>query len=238
MSSREPRYWAVVASAGGSARMGLGRPKQYLPLAGRALLEWSLAPFLDAGWIDGTVLVLAKADSEFAKLPIARHPKVMTVTGGPSRAASVLAGLAAVAAASSGLTVPVFTFVHDAARPCLTVDDIERLREDASDDNGGLLALPLNDTLKRATRDRAQLTLKREALWRAQTPQLFRLNLLRAALERGRDDAAAYQDEAETMEAAGYQPLLLRGRESNVMVTYPEDLAVAEFWLSRQEYAR
>ena len=218
--------------------MGLGRPKQYLALRGRALLEWSLSPFLDTGWVDGIVLVLAKGDSEFAKLPIARHPKILTVTGGASRAESVLAGLRAVTAASTGLDAPIYALVHDAARPCLTVDDIESLRDDATDENGGLLALPLTDTLKREGRERALATIDRSELWRAQTPQLFRLDLLRAALERSQGKGAALDDEAAAMEAAGYKPLLVRGRESNLKVTFPEDLPLAEFWLSRQEYAR
>jgi len=218
--------------------MGLGRPKQYLQLRGRALLEWSLAPFLDAGWIDGTVLVLAKGDSEFAKLPVARHPKILTVTGGASRAESVLAGLQAVSGASAGIDAPVYTLVHDAARPCLTVDDIETLCDEASDDNGGLLAMPLTDALKREFRTRSLATIDRAELWRAQTPQLFRLDLLRAALERSQAKAATLEDEAAAMEAAGYKPLLVRGRESNLKVTYPEDLPLADFWLSRQEYAR
>jgi 2-C-methyl-D-erythritol 4-phosphate cytidylyltransferase len=198
--------------------MGLGRPKQYLQLRGRALLEWSLAPFLDAGWIDGTVLVLAKGDA--------------------SRAESVLAGLQAVSGASAGIDAPVYTLVHDAARPCLTVDDIETLCDEASDDNGGLLAMPLTDALKREVRTRSLATIDRAELWRAQTPQLFRLDLLRAALERGQAKAATLEDEAAAMEAAGYKPLLVRGRESNLKVTYPEDLPLADFWLSRQEYAR
>ncbi len=218
--------------------MGLGKPKQYLTLRGRALLEWSLAPFLDAGWIDGVALVLARGDSEFAKLPIARHPKIVTVTGGASRVDSVLAGLSAISAISQRLHAPIYALIHDAARPCLTVDDIERLRDDASDDNGGLLALPVTDTLKRVARERAVTTLDRTDLWRGQTPQLFRLDLLRNALELSRSRTPPFDDEAAAMEAAGYKPLLLRGRESNLKVTYPEDLPLAEFWLSRQEYAR
>jgi len=237
-SRTPPRYWAVVASAGGSARMGLGKPKQYLMLRGRALLEWSLAPFLDAEGIDGVVVVLARGDTEFARLPIARHPKIITVTGGASRADSVLAGLAAVTAASQRLSGAIYTLIHDAARPCLTVDDIERLRDEATDDNGGLLALPVTDTLKREARDRAVATIDRSELWRGQTPQLFRLDLLRNALELSRTRSPPMDDEAAAMEAAGYKPLLLRGRESNLKVTYPEDLPLAEFWLSRQEYAR
>lgn len=218
--------------------MGVGRPKQYLPLRGRALLEWSLAPFLDASWIDGVVLVLAKSDSEFAKLPIARHPKILTVVGGAARADSVLAGLRAVGSASAGLEGPIYVLVHDAARPCLTVGDIETLRDEASDDNGGLLAVPVTDVLKRETRERSTATIDRSELWRAQTPQLFRLDLLRVALEANASKAHASGDEAASMEAAGYKPLLVRGRESNLKVTYPEDLPLAEFWLSRQDYAR
>lgn len=218
--------------------MGVARPKQYLPLRGRALLEWSLAPFLDASWIDGVVLVLAKSDAEFAKLPIAGHPKIITVVGGAARADSVLAGLRAVSSASVGLDGPIYALVHDAARPCLTVDDIETLRDEASDDNGGLLAVPVTDVLKREARERSTATIDRSELWRAQTPQLFRLDLLRAALESSAPKGRAIGDEAAAMEAAGYKPLLVRGRESNLKVTYPEDLPLAEFWLSRQEYAR
>jgi 2-C-methyl-D-erythritol 4-phosphate cytidylyltransferase len=236
--SPAPRYWAVLPSAGGGARMGLGKPKQYLPLRGRALIEWSLAPFLDAGWIDGVALVLARGDSEFARLPIARHPKIVTVTGGAARLDSVLAGLACISSISQRLKAPHFVLIHDAARPCLTVDDIERLREEASDDHGGLLALPVTDTLKREGRERAVATLDSRDLWRGQTPQLFRLDLLRSALELSRGRQPACEDEAAAMEAAGYKPLLLRGRESNLKVRYPEDLPLAEFWLSRQDYAR
>jgi 2-C-methyl-D-erythritol 4-phosphate cytidylyltransferase len=216
--------------------MGLGKPKQYLPLQTKALIEWSIAPFLDTGWVDGVVVVLARGDSEFAKLPIARHPKLVTVLGGASRTESVLAGLQAVDQRSRMLESPVFVLLHDAARPCLTVDDIEELREEASDEHGGLLALPVEATLTREERERAVGTVDRRELWRAQTPQLFRLDLLRGALEKAGGDAPA--DEADAMERAGYKPRLVRGRESNIKLTYPEDVPLAEFWLSRQEYVR
>lgn len=236
--TKVPRYWAVVASAGGGARMGLGKPKQYLPLRERALLEWSLAPFLDAGWIDGVVLALPKGDTDFAKLPIARHPKIVTVTGGTTRADSVLAGLQAVTERSAMLDAPVYVLVHDAARPCLTVDDVETLRDEASDEQGGLLAVPVTDVLKQEERECSVRTVDHAALWRAQTPQLFRLDLLRSALEQAIAKGKPLGDEAAAMELAGYKPMLVRGRESNLKVTYPEDLPLAEFWLSRQEYAR
>jgi len=218
--------------------MGLGKPKQYLPLRGRALLEWSLAPFLDAGWIDGVVLALPKGDTDYAKLPIAGHPKVVTVTGGAARADSVLAGLQAVAERSQMLDSPVYVLVHDAARPCLTVDDVETLRDEASDEQGGLLAVPVTDVLKQEEKECSARTVDHATLWRAQTPQLVRLDLLRTALEQAIAKGKPLGDEAAAMELAGYKPMLVRGRESNLKVTYPEDLPLAEFWLSRQEYAR
>ncbi len=218
--------------------MASGKPKQYLSLRNRSLLEWSVAPFLDTGWIDGVVLVLPKGDTDFAKLALAGHPKIGTVTGGATRAESVLAGLQAVSERSRGLTGPLFVLIHDAARPCLTVEDIETLRDEASDEHGGLLAVPVTDTLKVESRERADSTLEQANVWRAQTPQLFRLDLLKAALQNGSHAGAGHADEASAMERAGHRPLLVRGRESNLKVTYPEDLPLAEFWLSRREYLR
>lgn len=234
-SGRQPRYWAVIPSAGG-ARMGLGRPRQYLQLRAKALIEWSIGPFLDAGWIDGVVAVLARGDNEFAKLPIARHPKLLVAVGGASRAESVLAGLRAIEARSGALDAPTFALIHESSRPCLIVEDLERLRDEASDEHGGLLALPVSDTLKREARERDAGSVDSRDLWRAQTPQLFRADLLRAALAA--QGGGARSDEATAMERAGYRPKLIRSRESNLKVSAPEDLPLAEFWLSRQEYVR
>jgi 2-C-methyl-D-erythritol 4-phosphate cytidylyltransferase len=212
--------------------MGLGRPKQYLPLRGRALIEWSLAPFLDAGWIDGVVVVLARSDEGFRKLPIAGHPKIQLAVGGSARADSVVAGLDLVRARTRGLD-PVYVLVHDAARPCLHWADLERLKDEADDEDGGLLAMPVTDTLKRGGQ-RAAETVARDAMWRAQTPQMFRLDLLHRALQASLAERAAVTDESSAMEAAGYKPRLVRGREANLKVTYPEDLQLADFWLGQQ----
>lgn len=228
------RYWAVVPAAGGGTRMGLLRPKQYLPLRGRTLLEWSLQPLLEAGWIDGVVVVLAKSDSEFAGLAVAGHPKIVLTTGGAARADSVLAGLASVAVRAKGFA-DVRVLVHDAARPCLEASALERLREECGLPHGGLLALPCTDTLKRAKGNKVVETVDRAFYWRAQTPQLFPLKLLSAALQECRSRDLEVTDEASAMERAGYKPRLVRGHESNLKVTYPEDLALAEFWLSRRE---
>jgi 2-C-methyl-D-erythritol 4-phosphate cytidylyltransferase len=228
------RYWAVIPAAGGGTRMGLNQPKQYLRLRGRALLEWSVAPFLDTDWIDGVVLVLARSDAEFARLPIARHPKIFVTTGGAARAESVLSGLQAVAERSGGFE-EVFVLVHDAARPCLDDGDLERLRDEADDEHGGLLALPVTDTLKKSKKGKVAGTIDRAFVWRAQTPQLFRLDLLTQALRECEVRNLEITDEAGAMERAGYKPRLVRGRESNIKVTYPEDVPLAEFWLAQRE---
>jgi len=212
--------------------MGSGSPKQYLQLRERALLEWSVAPFLQTEWIDGVVLVLARSDAEYARLPIARHPRIVVTVGGAARADSVRAGLDAVAD-RTGDFKEVFVLVHDAARPCLQTADIERLCEDADDQHGGILALPMTDTLKRAKQNKVAETVDRAFYWRAQTPQLFRLDLLRAALADSAERGLEVTDEASAMERAGYKPRLVRGRESNIKVTYPEDLRLAEFWLTQ-----
>jgi 2-C-methyl-D-erythritol 4-phosphate cytidylyltransferase len=224
----------VIPAAGGGSRMGLNRPKQYLPLRGRTILEWSLAPFLDNDWIDGVVLVLAKPDQEYAKLPIARHPKIVTTFGGVARADSVLAGLEVVAARSQGFA-EVYVMVHDAARPCVEWSDIERLRDEADDVHGGLLALPVTDTLKKSKQGKVAATVDRAFIWRAQTPQIFRIDLLINALKECAERGLEVTDEASAMERAGYKPRLVRGRDSNIKVTYAEDLHLAEFWLARQD---
>lgn len=213
--------------------MGLSRPKQYLPLRGRTLLEWSLAPFLDAGWIDGIVVVLARHDTEFARLPLARHPRILTAVGGAARAQSVLAGLARVRERSQAFG-EVYALVHDAARPCLTAGDLQRLRDEAADAQGGLLALPMTDTVKQGQQGRVTGTADRALLWRAQTPQLFPVDRLRAALEQCAREGLEVTDEASAIERFGGRPRLVRGRESNIKVTYPEDLRLAEFWLREQ----
>ncbi|NKF24482.1 2-C-methyl-D-erythritol 4-phosphate cytidylyltransferase [Solimonas marina] len=233
MSSSNARYWAVIPAAGGGTRMASGRPKQYLPLQGRALIEWSLAPFLEAEWIDGVVIVLARSDVEFAKLPIAGHPRIVTTTGGAARADSVLAGLEAVAARTRGFR-HVHVLVHDAARPCVQAADIDRLCEDADDEHGGILALPVTDTLKRGRQNRIAETVDRATLWRAQTPQLFRLGLLMEALLDCKADKLEVTDEASAMERRGYRPRLVRGSEANIKVTYPDDLELAQFWLRQR----
>lgn len=228
-----PRYWAVIPAAGGGTRMGIEQPKQYVQLRGRSLLEWSVAPFLNLGWIDGVVLVLARGDNEFAKLPLARHPRIVTTVGGKARAESVRAGLAVVAERSQAFA-DIRVLVHDAARPCVTLSEIRRLHEEAADRDGGLLAVPVADTLKRGNPTRVAETIDRTACWRALTPQLFPLKDLMAALQASAAGGVDVTDESSAMERAGFKPRLVRGQSSNIKVTYAEDLALAEFYLAQQ----
>lgn len=214
--------------------MAMSQAKQYLRLRGQTLLEWSLRPFLESGWIDGVVVVLAPDDPQYQDLSMLGHPKIVLAEGAQTRAGSVMAGLRRIQHYATG-AAPVFVLVHDAARPGLRRGDLRNLRAQASTEQGGLLALPVVDTLKRADRERTLETVDRGALWRAQTPQMFRLDLLSKALAAATDAAWEPTDDASAMERAGFRPRLIRGHERLMKVTYAADLALAEFWLGQTE---
>ena len=219
------RIWIVVPAAGASRRVGGPVPKQYLQLLGRSVLEWSLRTLLDHPAIEGGVVALADGDDDWNRLPAALRGRVTTTTGGRERCDSVLSGLRALAAGNDD-----WVLVHDAARPCLDPQDLSRLIDACQDDAvGGLLAVPVADTLKRAGKgERVAATVAREGLWRAQTPQMFRLAALRAALEAALAAGEAPGDEATAMERAGHAPLLVEGSPFNIKITRPADLAFAE----------
>jgi 2-C-methyl-D-erythritol 4-phosphate cytidylyltransferase len=227
-----PRYFAIVPAAGSGARFGAELPKQYLPLSGRPLIHHTLAALCRSPRLERVLVVLAPDDAHWRT-----HdwrdlgPALETVyTGGATRADSVLAGLRALATAAAA---DDWVLVHDAARPCLSQAMLTSLFDELSDEvgnesAGGLLAVPVADTLKRADADgRVAATAARDGLWQAQTPQMFRYGALLTALEAGRD----VTDEAGAMEAAGYKPKLVKGDASNLKVTYPADLALAELIL-------
>lgn len=218
------RLWAVIPAAGASRRMGVASvPKQYISISGRSVLEWSLRPFLHRPDVSGVVVVLARGDDAWPTLAVSKHPRVMTALGGDERVHSVLAGLHALddRAQSSD-----WVLVHDAARPCLPADDLQRLIEKLEDDEvGGLLAAPLVDTLKRAdSSDRVAATVSRDLLWRALTPQMFRFELLKQALARAIDDNIAVTDESQAIEAFGLHPRLIAGDADNLKITTSADL--------------
>ncbi|MFC6980283.1 2-C-methyl-D-erythritol 4-phosphate cytidylyltransferase [Microbulbifer taiwanensis] len=224
----------MVPAAGVGKRMGADRPKQYLPLLGRPLLSLTLRNILTWPGLAGVVVAVSEDDAYFPHLAEAKHPQVHRVTGGVERADSVLAALNFLATRESGET-PVL--VHDAARPCIALEDIEALLRA---DPVSLLAQPASDTVKssRADGDRAVVdrTLDRNRIWLAQTPQRAPLGLLHSCLRRGLEQGAAITDEASALELFGHSPQLVPGRRDNLKVTHPSDIVLAETIL-RLRYA-
>ncbi|MCK5669480.1 MAG: 2-C-methyl-D-erythritol 4-phosphate cytidylyltransferase [Gammaproteobacteria bacterium] len=228
------RYWAVIPAAGIGSRMQAEVPKQYLSINHKTILEHTLERFCSHPKIEGVVVAIAGNDNIWKTLGISSHPKITVVEGGVERCHSVLNGLRAL---SDKAHVSDWVLVHDAARPCLRKLDIDRLIESLDGHNvGGLLGLPVKDTMKRADRSfTIQETVEREGLWHALTPQMFRFKLLKDALESALKKNNIVTDEASAMELAGYQPLLVEGHADNLKITQPEDLALASFFLVQQK---
>lgn len=228
-----PRHWVVIPAAGSGARMGGDRPKQYLELAGQPVLAHTLRRFVGHPALAGIVVVLAPGDPHWPGLDPALRAAVTPVDGGAERADSVRRGLAALA---DHAAADDWVLVHDAARPCLRRADLDRLLATlARDPVGGLLAVPVRDTIKRvAAGDRVDATVPRDVLWHAQTPQMFRFGLLRDALEAHPD----VTDEALAMERAGHAARLVEGHADNLKITRPEDLDLAGWYLGREAAAR
>lgn len=224
-----PHFWAVIPAAGIGRRMGADRPKQYLPLGGRTLLEHSLQCFLEHPRLRRLVVCIAARDSYWETLPCASDPRIVRARGGDQRADSVLQGLRCLE--RLGAASADWVLVHDAARPNLTREDLDGLLQALhADPVGGLLAVPARDTLKRVGKDgRVAETLDRAQVWQAYTPQMFRFGVLRQALLEACRAGAAVTDEASAMERAGYAPRLVEGRADNLKITRPEDL----LWLRR-----
>lgn len=221
-------FSVVVPAAGVGRRMGAGCPKQYLPLAGRFLIEHTLTRLLEHPRIDEVIVALAPEDTFFSTLTIADHPRLRVAQGGADRAQSVLNGLR--------LVRSEWVLVHDAARPCITHRDIDQLIHEGLAGDGAILATRVRDTMKRGDAGgRILKTVEREQLWHALTPQFFPTQALREALEQGLAQGRIITDEASAMEQAGFHPQLVEGRADNIKVTRPEDLALAALYLSQQE---
>lgn len=232
MRTEGPRHWAVVPAAGKGARMGADRPKQYLELAGRSVLEHTLARLLAEPRIAGIVVPLA-TDDDYGRALLARcGERVAAAVGGAERCHSVLNGLDAL----PGATAEDWVLVHDAARPCLRQADLARLIDTlAADACGGLLAVPVRDTLKRCADDgRVEHTVDRNRLWHALTPQMFRVRVLREALRAALAANRLVTDEAQAIELAGFVPRIVEGHADNIKITRPEDLPLADHYLRTQ----
>lgn len=227
----EPQFWAIVPAAGAGKRMDTAIPKQYLPLGDKTVLEHTLDTLLSCQRLAGVILVLSPGDERWVEIQhrYSKQP-LDTVTGGAERCHSVLNGLDYLAARTSDAD---WALVHDAARPCVRIEDIERLittLEGTSE--GGLLGVPVADTMKRVDEDVSiSGTVDRNGLWHAFTPQMFRVGALRAALQQAIDQGQQVTDEASAMELAGYRPRMVQGARDNIKITVPSDLALAAFYL-------
>ncbi|MDH0426290.1 2-C-methyl-D-erythritol 4-phosphate cytidylyltransferase [Stutzerimonas stutzeri] len=227
----QPAFWVVIPAAGVGSRMRADRPKQYLQVAGRCIIEHTLDCFLDHPTLAGLVVCVAADDPYWPGLPCASDPRIQRAPGGRERCDSVLSGLQRLGL--MGAADQDWVLVHDAARPNLAREDLDKLlHELAADPVGGLLAVPARDTLKRADADgRVAETVDRSVIWQAFTPQMFRLGMLRDALGAALGDGAPVTDEASAIEWAGHSPKLVEGRADNLKVTRPEDLRwLAQCW--------
>jgi 2-C-methyl-D-erythritol 4-phosphate cytidylyltransferase len=227
-----PRHYAIVPAAGSGARFGAEMPKQYSPLAGKPLIHHTLKALCGFERIERVWVVLSPEDEWWHQYEwTSLGPKLETVfCGGATRAESVANGLAAAETAAAD---DDWVLVHDAARPCLSQAMLAALCDELADDAvGGLLAVPVADTLKRAdATQRVAATEPRDGLWQAQTPQMFRYGVLLRALA----DHPGVTDEAGAIEAAGLKPRLVRADATNLKVTYPADLRLAELILQERK---
>ena len=222
-------FWVVIPAAGSGSRFGAATPKQYQRLGGDTVLERTLGLFTGRADVRGVVLALSPDDSHWPTLKGAADTRIRTVVGGLERSHSVLNALRVL---EDEVDAGDSVLVHDAARPCLTRDALDRLvRAALAHPVGALLAVPVADTLKRANADgEVAATQDRAGLWQAQTPQMFRYGLLRDALAAAlanEDLARRITDESSALEAAGHAPLLVPGEAGNLKITRAGDLELA-----------
>jgi len=232
-SVQSPRYWFVIPAAGIGARMDAGKPKQYLMLGEKKILEHTLSLILSWSQVAGVVVALSPADVYWESLNIFQNPLVHTTVGGRNRADSVLNGLKYLADLAQAQD---WVLVHDAARPCVTLASIEKLCDELSQSKtGGILAVPVSDTLKQVDdHSQIQITVDRKPLWQAQTPQMFRYGILHHCLTQALTNNENITDESSAVELCGYQSKVVEGRSDNIKITRPDDLLLAEFILRQQ----
>ena len=224
------RYFLVIPAAGSGRRFASASPKQYAPLGSSTVIEHALAPFESDPDCAGIVVALSAQDAAWPGIAARRSRLIETAEGGEQRAHSVRNALRALA---TRVRDDDWIMVHDAARPCFASSDLALLkRELAAHPVGGLLAMPLADTLKRALEPGSQVahvdaTLDRDGLWRAATPQVFRFGVLLRALEAALNSGRVPTDEAQAIEWSGQRPRLIAGRADNIKVTTADDLVLA-----------
>ncbi|AWX13993.1 2-C-methyl-D-erythritol 4-phosphate cytidylyltransferase [Mergibacter septicus] len=225
--SNLPKIIAIVPAAGIGSRMQANKPKQYLKIHNKTILEHTLEQLLNYPHIDTIILAVAKNDPYLSTLTLLPHSKIQVVLGGDSRADSVYNAL-------QNVDEKAWVLVHDAARPCITHQDLDKLIK-ITNPSGAILATPVIDTLKRSNlTQKIVQTEDRNQLWHALTPQFFPAKLLKQALQQAKNQGLEITDDASAIEQYGLQPLLIVGRSDNIKITRPEDLALAEFYLTQQ----
>lgn len=223
--------WAIVPAAGSGSRMAADVPKQYLKILGKTILEHTVERLASHPQITGVVVAIAPDDKYWDSLSFNTNKPVVKTLGGAERCHSVKNALYEVTRHAKDQD---WVLVHDAARPCLRHEDLDKLFKQLSQHMvGGLLGYPVKDTMKRADdKQRVAETVDRSHLWHALTPQMFRLHLIKKVLNESIQKGVVVTDESSAMEQAGYQPKLVEGHADNIKITTPEDLAVAEALLS------
>lgn len=230
--NKKQNIWVVVPAAGVGRRMGIETPKQYLQLNDKTVIEHTLRVFDQHDAVSEIVVVISKEDEYWPSLDINLSKPLHIADGGKERCDSVLNGLKSLTGKADEND---WVLVHDAARPCLRNEDLTLLLETLYDNEvGGILAVPVRDTMKRSvTGNTIKETVERENLWHALTPQMFRFGLLKSALDSALKNNETITDEASAVELAGYQPKLVEGHADNLKITRPEDLALAAFFLKQ-----
>ena len=227
-----PRFFVVVPAAGVGKRMGSDMPKQYLPLLGKTVIERTIATLLDEPLFERIIITVRADDTRWQSLDLLHDTRIDIVDGGVERCHSVLNGLKHL---SSFANKNDWVLVHDVARPCIATSDIQRLITELSDHPvGGILAVPVSDTVKQVDGKAITGTVDRSLLWRAQTPQMFRYHLLLESLSSGIERGLSLTDEASAIELAGHQAEVVEAMSVNLKITRPEDLALAEHYLTKE----
>ena len=232
----QQKIWAIIPAAGIGARMASVKPKQYLSLGKYSVIEVTLQKILSLPFIAGVVVALHPDDTYWPTLPCRQHDKIHTVIGGDTRQASVAAALAYLD--TQDMAKDGWLFVHDAARPCVSVEKTYELCATAIHENcAAILAKPINDTVKKSDNGtHITTTENRERLWLAHTPQMFRFNELVQALDFAKTNNIQFTDEASAAEAMGKPVRLVGDTSTNMKITLPEDMALARFILEQQHW--
>ena len=230
------QFIAVVPAAGAGKRMLANCPKQYLTIDNKTILEHTVERLLSHPLINKVIIALSEGDEYYSRTSLVNNKHIETVIGGKERVDSVIAGLKAIDS-----QVYPWVLVHDAARPCVTHDDISALiTQCVEKQTGGLLAAPVRDTMKRSFSsdlavNQVSKTVDRENLWHALTPQMYQVNELKEAIINGLSKSAELTDESSAIELANIPSLLVSASSENIKITHPDDLSLAAFFLRKQK---